>query len=115
MVQHYGDRAAIEQKIAALALRSETKARDVFDLDLLMRRRHARGGASAEIETTHSLQAAARALELSYASFVSEVIPFLDQEIAVLYDSKNEWEKMQKSVADWLKEIPNFDATKSQS
>jgi predicted nucleotidyltransferase component of viral defense system len=30
VVRHYGLTAAIEQKIAALALRSETKARDVF-------------------------------------------------------------------------------------
>src|SRR5437762_1943608 len=34
---HYTAEAAIEQKIAALALRSETQARDVFDLELLFR------------------------------------------------------------------------------
>ena len=37
LVQHYGEAVAIQQKIAALALRSETKARDVFDLELLFR------------------------------------------------------------------------------
>ena len=38
-VQHYTADAATEQKIKALAGRSETQARDVFDLDLLLRRR----------------------------------------------------------------------------
>ena len=52
-VQHYGETAAIEQKIAALALRSETKARDVFDLDLLLRSTTTLSGATST--TTSSL------------------------------------------------------------
>src|SRR5262245_60878908 len=36
IVQHYDVAAATAQKIAALALRSATQARDIFDLDLLL-------------------------------------------------------------------------------
>ena len=36
IVQHYDASAAALQKIAALALRTETQARDIFDLDLLL-------------------------------------------------------------------------------
>src|SRR5215203_4412630 len=37
-VQHYSGDVPAEQKVAALAGRSETQARDVFDLELLLRR-----------------------------------------------------------------------------
>lgn len=38
-VQHYGITEATEQKVAALAGRTQTEVRDVFDLELLLRRK----------------------------------------------------------------------------
>jgi predicted nucleotidyltransferase component of viral defense system len=101
---HYGETAAIEQKIAALALRNETKARDVFDLDLLLRRRRAGGSTRPGLSSEHATQAAARALEISYDSFTTEVMPFLDAEIAALY-SEADWDHMRSSVATLLEEV----------
>lgn len=103
-VRHYGESAAIEQKIAALALRSETKARDVFDLELLFRRRQAAGSARPDLSSEYSRQASSRALEISFNSFTTEVAPFLDADIAVLY-GKAEWDYMQESVVTSLDEI----------
>lgn len=100
-LSHYGLVGALEQKIAALALRSETKARDVFDLELLLRRRRAHGSILA-VDVRHVIPAAHKAREVSYASFRSEVIPFLEPEIATLYDREEEWLRMRSVVSDEL-------------
>ena len=105
-VVHYGETAAIEQKIAALALRSETKARDVFDLDLLLRRRATGNTAESAPTSQHAADAALRALEIPYGNFDTEVVPFLDVEIAALYDEL-EWDQMRTRVASSLTEIAN--------
>jgi len=99
---HYTEEAAIEQKIGALALRSETQARDLLDLELLMRRypdavRHERVKAK-------TLQAAIkRAMELPFAAFRDQVMPFLDREVTDLY-SPDVWDQMQDFVVERLME-----------
>jgi predicted nucleotidyltransferase component of viral defense system len=104
LVAHYGEIAAIEQKIAALALRSETKARDIFDLDLLLRRHYSADSTRPDLSSRHAAQAAHRALEVPYESFMSEVAPFLETEIADLYDEAD-WDQMRSSVAIALNEL----------
>ena len=104
-IRHYGETAAIEQKIAALALRSETKARDVFDLDLLLRRR-ARSAPSETLSTPYAADGALRAMEIPYDSFRTEVVPFLDADLATLYDEQT-WDRMRADVAASLEEIDN--------
>jgi len=103
-VRHYRETAAIDQKIAALALRSETKARDIFDLDLLFRRRRATQSPLTGLDPTHASAGAERALAIPFASFVSEVAPFLDAELAVLYDAPL-WEAMCLALAASLVEL----------
>lgn len=98
-LSHYGKTAALNQKIAALALRSETKARDIFDLELLFRLRRASGD-SLSIDVSRAAQAMQNALAVGYSSFRSEVIPFLDPEIAVLYEGEDSWMMMRTSVVD---------------
>lgn len=100
---HYTEQAAIEQKIGALALRSETQARDLFDLELLMRRYPAAmkpGCVKAE-----TLQIAIeRAMELPFAAFRDQVMPFLDRELADLY-GPDVWDQMQRFVIERLMEL----------
>jgi hypothetical protein len=97
-VRHYLDPAATEQKIAALALRPETQARDVFDLDLLFRRQP---GVPAPLAIAVRTQAAEAALELPYQAFRDQVLPFLDPEVAELY-SPESWEQMRGFVVEQL-------------
>jgi predicted nucleotidyltransferase component of viral defense system len=98
-VQHYLQEAATEQKVRALAGRSETQARDVFDLDLLLRRRQLEPGAlAATVLTT----AADRALGLPFAAFRDQVLPFLEPEVGELYEGEESWAQMQASVAEHL-------------
>jgi hypothetical protein len=100
-VQHYIDAAPTEQKINALADRNETQARDVFDLDLLLRRAPLVAG-TVDRETLE--KAAAGALELSFAAFRDQVLPFLEPDAVELYDSKSSWEEMQTFVAETLEQ-----------
>lgn len=98
---HYTADAAIEQKIGALAHRSETQARDVFDLELLLRRHRDAVGAG-EI-APHILEVALeRAFELPFEAFRDQVVRFLDPEITELYDDPAAWKRMKAFVTERL-------------
>ncbi len=100
-VQHYIDDAPTEQKVRALALRSATQARDVFDLDMLLRRQPLpRGALDAETLTA----AFELALQLPFAAFRDQVLPFLEPGVVELYESESAWEQMQSFVAEKLEE-----------
>ena len=98
-MQHYTADAATEQKIKALAGRSETQARDVFDLDLLLRRQPLPAGT---IDRQILERAAERGLELPFTAFRDQVLPFLDPEVTELYDTPATWEQIQLFVAETL-------------
>lgn len=100
-LRHYTADAATEQKVTALAGRSETQARDVFDLELLLRRQPLAAGA---IDALILNQASERALGLPFEAFSDQVVPFLDPEVAELYDDPATWEQMQLFVAERLLE-----------
>jgi hypothetical protein len=98
-VQHYAEDVATEQKVLALAGRSQTQARDVFDLDLLLRRKPlAAGSLRPEVLT----DAAGRGLQLPFAAFRDQVLPFLEPDAVELYDTEAAWEQMQVFVAERL-------------
>jgi hypothetical protein len=103
-LSHYGQTAALEQKIAAIALRSETKARDIFDLELLFRARRATRSVS-DIDITYAIEAALRAREVSFSSFQSEVIPFLDPDTASLFEGEESWGQMRDDVSAELDDL----------
>lgn len=98
-VRHYLIDAATEQKVAALAGRSETQARDVFDLELLLRRQ---AGAPLGLTAALCEQAARRALELPFEAFRDQVIPFLDSDVAELYSSTESWQQIRNYVVEQL-------------
>ena len=98
-IQHYSADAAGEQKVAALAGRSETQARDVFDLDLLLRARPLPRGSIAKNVLE---QAAERTLDLPFDAFRDQVLAFLDPDVAGLYHRPEAWEQMQAFVVEKL-------------
>lgn len=100
-VQHYGAEVATDQKIKALVGRTETQARDVFDLDLLLRRRPLPRG---EIEAGTLTAAAERAFELPFDAYRDHVLAFLEPDVAELYEGPEAWERMQMFVAAALEE-----------
>jgi hypothetical protein len=100
-VQHYGTEAATAQKVMALVGRTETQARDVFDLDLLLRRRPLPRG---EIDAATLGRAAERVFELPFDAYRDHVLAFLDPDVAELYEGAEDWERMQVFVAGCLEE-----------
>jgi predicted nucleotidyltransferase component of viral defense system len=101
---HYLPDAATEQKIGALAERSETQARDVFDLDLLFRRHRGaveKGGVRPQLVEI----ALERVFELPFTAYRDQVVAFLDPGSIELYDSPLVWKQMQDLVAERLMEL----------
>lgn len=101
---HYTAEAAIEQKVGALAHRSETQARDVFDLELLLRR-YASAVSPGMIPSEVLAVAVERAFELPFQAFQDQVVRFLDAAMVELYGDRAAWERTQAFVADRLMEL----------
>jgi hypothetical protein len=100
LLSHYGRQAAIEQKVAALVGRSETQARDVFDLELLL----AAPGDLDMAAIDPKLRAAAieRALAVDHRMFKAHVLAFLPAEQQRAYASRETWEQLVLHVVDAL-------------
>ena len=101
---HYTASASIEQKVGALAQRSEPQARDVFDLELLLRR-HRDAVRPGEIEPQILSVAVERTFELPFEAFRDQIVAFLDAEVVELYDNRDAWEQMRTFVAERLSEL----------
>jgi len=101
---HYTAAPATEQKILALAGRSETQARDVFDLELLLRS-HLAVVERGKIEPGKVRSAIDRCFDLPFEAFDAQVTPFLEPDIAEIYQSPQAWEQIQLFVADRLTEL----------
>lgn len=99
LVPHYIGAAPTEQKVLALAGRSETQARDVFDLDLLLRSHPLAAGS---LDSAVLSKAAELALQLPYAAFEGQVLPFLEADSVELYEDEGSWEQMQTFVGEQL-------------
>ena len=105
-LQHYLPAAAIEQKIDALALRTRTQARDLFDLDLLFRS-HPDAVSSGTINRARLATAVEHCIEIDYDAYRAQVVPFLDAAIVELYGSADAWAQMQDAV---VKRLEGLDA-----
>lgn len=104
-VNHYTARAAIRQKIRALAGRSETQARDVWDLDHLLRTTKADPRPLPEGVRKALPRAVEQALSLGYDVFKAQVVPYLSQEDQTIYGTRDAWDRMCELVAERLEEF----------
>lgn len=103
LAPHYDLDSAIAQKVEALATRTETQARDVFDLHLLSSRRA--GGAKPGQETRSLLsQASERVFEVEFAVFRDTVLAYLADEDRAAYDSPKVWDELKLKVVRFLEE-----------
>ncbi|MDQ3552951.1 MAG: nucleotidyl transferase AbiEii/AbiGii toxin family protein [Chloroflexota bacterium] len=101
---HYTAEAAIEQKVEALAHRSETQARDLFDLELLLRR-HPDAVSAGAIPPDTLVLAEERAFDLPFRAFQDQVVRFLEVGIVELYDDPAVWDRTQTFVTERLSEL----------
>ncbi len=104
LVRHYPLDAALRQKVRALLGRTIVQARDVFDLALLLG--HAGSGAADMLRPVRArlLQAAERAMEISFDEFQGRVVAFLDPACMEMYASREAWDVLQTQVVDRLEQ-----------
>lgn len=104
LATHYLTPAAVRQKVHALAERSETQPRDVFDLNVLLARQDAPD--KLDQEAASWIEAAVRnASELTYDQYVALVVAYLEPAHAELYGSREAWETMQLEVVERLEAL----------
>src|SRR3989338_3926846 len=98
-LSHYGIHEAISQKIAALAHRSQTQARDIFDLYHLL---HIASPKQLSI-TKNTENAALLALQsIHFSDYQSQVVNFLESDRQKLFNHKNYWQEMVTTVKNYL-------------
>jgi predicted nucleotidyltransferase component of viral defense system len=104
-VNHYTARAAIRQKIQALAARSALQARDVWDLEHLLRTTGA-DPRPLPGELRHKLALAIdRVFAIEYDAFKSQIVPYLSEEDQATYGTRDTWDRMRELVVDRLREF----------
>jgi len=101
--QHYSGEAAAVQKVLALAGRTLTQARDVFDLDILQRGGYGRAELVAEHVASTDRDAALQKLQsLSFEDFSGQVLEFLEEEHRLPYETPSAWKAMVAKVSRLL-------------
>ena len=101
LATHYATRAAIIQKVGALAGRKEPQARDVFDLNLLIARPDAAITFSG-VERRSLAAALDSAISVSFADYTAQVVAYLHPAQAELFAGRDAWNVMQGAVVEWL-------------
>lgn len=99
---HYTAHAAVRQKIAALASRAEPQARDVWDLEHLLRTTSAEVGPFDPSQRKTVGAALDRAMGLPFDVYKSQVVPFLAPDHQDLYGTPEAWERIRELVVDRL-------------
>lgn len=101
--RHYAGEVAVVQKIMALAGRTVTQARDLFDLAILFT-----GGYTlpTKMEPMISGQQLARAIDrlvgLTWEDYRGQVVEFLNVDSRAEYGTESAWETLQALVLDTL-------------
>ncbi len=102
---HYTAAAACRQKIRALAGRREPQARDVWDLDHLLRVHHADPRPLPAPLLAAVGPAIERVLDLPFDAFRSQVLPYLAPDDQALYGDAVAWDRIQDLVIERLDEL----------
>ncbi len=101
ILPHYLYIAACEQKISALINRTETQARDIFDLNLLFSKKEFQ-----QLQLSFDLQKASDCvLSITFNDYRSQVVSYLLKEYIEYYESPAVWEEIQFSVIERLGKI----------
>lgn len=101
LATHYAAADAARQKVHALAERSETQPRDVFDLSVLFARPDLPEKLDAEASSWID-PAIENASRLTYDQYVALVVAYLEPAHAEIYGSQEAWDTMLFEVIDRL-------------
>jgi len=101
LASHYDLESAFAQKVEALALRTQTQARDLFDLVFLAER----GAKGLRLKREYLNAAAENMISISRDQFMSQVVAFMITEYQDYYDSPKAWEQLQNSALTMLEQM----------
>lgn len=99
-LSHYALSDAIAQKVLALAHRSLTQARDIFDLYFLLHLGNPKLPFTLKKSTL--VQAEEALLSIGFADYKSQVISFLEPREQAAYDSRDYWSAISNQVFQYL-------------
>lgn len=103
--RHYTGNAAVVQKIEALAGRTVTQARDVFDLATLILGGHfVVAGQQGSLASAPLADATECLTALSWDDYEGQVVEFLDTTSRNEFGTRAAWDALQTSVHDSLQE-----------
>lgn len=102
---HYTAAAATRQKIGALAGRRVTQARDIWDLDHLLRACAADPRPLPASSVAVLDAAIERVMDMPYEAFKGQVVSFLAAEDRDLYGTPEAWQQIQNLVGERLLEL----------
>ena len=100
LASHYPPEAAFRQKINALIHRSQTQARDIFDLDHLLRSGVSTQGMALPAQWREAQE---NAMAISFDVFKSQVLSFLALDYQAQYDDRQVWDDMVLRVVEAMK------------
>jgi predicted nucleotidyltransferase component of viral defense system len=100
LASHYTPEAAFRQKVHALIHRSQTQARDIFDLAHLLRSGVSPQGMEPPRQWREAQQ---NAMSISFAVFKSQVLAFLSPDHQAQYDDSQMWDDLVLRVVEALK------------
>lgn len=99
VAQHYSIEEMINQKIAALSHPPRQAARDLFDLYYLINKKV---GEKVKLHQKVLLEAMEKCRAISQATFRSQVLPFLPEDLALFFAESGNYQKLQTQVIDYL-------------
>jgi predicted nucleotidyltransferase component of viral defense system len=100
MLSHYSAQDALIQKVEALIYRSETQARDVFDIFHLLQSSNAQ--MNEHFKKSELKIAQENAIGIQFSDFKSQVVSYLQPEYQKQYNDALVWNKMVETVMDQL-------------
>lgn len=101
-IPHYNANSALKQKLSALINRTETQARDVFDIHLLLHVATDAKTIMKNLPTDERRRVIESTLNISFDYYKSLVVSYLDPIHKQQYDDPKLWEKMQLSLVEML-------------
>ena len=105
VVPHYDIFAAVHQKISALASRTITQARDVFDLYMLSSQYAPDKERQEEIEKDMLALAVTNTYDIGFNRFRDTVLAYLSVEDQLVYNSSERWDEIRLKVVDFIEEF----------
>jgi hypothetical protein len=105
MCPHYGAEAAMLQKIEAIAGRTVTQARDIFDLFLLTTQARLSKKLLNSKNSDILAKATKNVYHVEFDQFRDTVIPYFPEADRALYDETGRWDEIRLTVSRCMEEL----------